>query len=85
MLSSHLRTITRRVVLRTAAIARPAVTKTAIKSVPVAYRTYATNEKQVAYTVDKFPGYVRNDNFKKVNKKRHTLQARIAYSFKIMR
>ncbi|KAF7721923.1 hypothetical protein EC973_003936 [Apophysomyces ossiformis] len=31
-------------------------------------RFYASNsEKVVAYTVDKFPGYVRNDKFKKLN------------------
>ena len=30
-------------------------------------RLYATDkEKVVAYTVDKFPGYVRNENFKEV-------------------
>jgi D-lactate dehydrogenase (cytochrome) len=30
-------------------------------------REYATKDnKQVSYTVDKFPGYVRNENYKKV-------------------
>lgn len=41
--------------------------KTAVKSVPImcTRRTYAT--KEVSYTVDKFPGYVRNESFKKVS------------------
>lgn len=44
------------------------------KTVPALFinaaRLYATSSsgqaKVVAYTVDKFPGYVRNENFKKV-------------------
>lgn len=73
--TSRLRTVAG----RTAAIAsiKPIIKTTAVKSIPAIVntqrqRTYAT--KQVAYTVDKFPGYVRNENFAKVATHSHTLK-----------
>lgn len=66
MLSSRLRFLASRNALISI---KPIVKAAAIKSVPAIAntyrRTYAT--KQVAYTSDKFPGYVRNENFKKVS------------------
>ncbi|KAG2190258.1 hypothetical protein INT46_010883 [Mucor plumbeus] len=63
-IASRLRVISSRVALTSI---KPVVQKTAIKSVPIicTRRNYAT--KEVSYTVDKFPGYVRNENFKKLS------------------
>lgn len=73
MLSSRLRLASSRVPLRSAvsstfiAALRPVVTKTNPLATCQQRRHYA-KDKQVSYTVDKFPGYVRNNDFKQVKK-----------------
>lgn len=51
------------------ALLKPAVVKTTVPALftLVQNRNYATKDnKQVSFTVDKFPGYVRNENYKQV-------------------
>lgn len=67
--ASRLRTVSNRLALAS-------LKSLAIKtSVPALFtrvthsRQYATKEnRQVSYTVDKFPGYVRNENYKEVRR-----------------
>jgi hypothetical protein len=42
-------------------------------------RRHYAKDKQVSYTVDKFPGYVRNENFKKVKKKTYKTYTTLCY------
>lgn len=71
--SSRLRIVSNRLALHAL---KPLSLKAAKKSfVPssVTYfnqtRAYGTKDnKQVSYTVDKFPGYIRNENYKKVGR-----------------
>lgn len=64
--ASRLRTVSARLALNSL---KPLAIKT---SVPALFtrvtqsRQYATKDRQVSYTVDKFPGYVRNENYKEV-------------------
>lgn len=65
MLASRLRLVSKRLAFTTL---RPIALNTCIKpasAVPNLVRSYSS-EKQVSYTVDKFPGYVRHENYKKV-------------------
>lgn len=62
MFASRLRVASARL-----ALLKPALVKTTLPSLCVPrLRHYATDNKQVSYTVDKFPGYIRNPNFKQV-------------------
>jgi D-lactate dehydrogenase (cytochrome) len=68
MLSSRLRLVSSRVALRSAAAAlRPVIAKTTPLALSTCQqRRHYAKDRQVSYTVDKFPGYVRNENYKKV-------------------
>ncbi|KAG1459267.1 hypothetical protein G6F56_006199 [Rhizopus delemar] len=67
MLAARLRLASRRLALNSF---RPIVLNASIKTtsaIPTMARSYSSaNEKQVSYTVEKFPGYVRNENYKKI-------------------
>lgn len=67
MFASRLRLVSTRLAIHGI---KPFAIKNAIKVVSTAHisRSYATKSgKQVSYTADKFPGYVRNENFKKAS------------------
>lgn len=64
--ASRLRSLSSRLALNSL---KPLVVKTAVPALSsrvTHIRQYATKDKQVSYTVDKFPGYVRNENYKEV-------------------
>lgn len=72
-ISSRLRVASGRLALNT--LKPLAVSAAKKRAVPALFsqvahsRGYASKDnKQVSYTVDKFPGYVRNENYKKVGK-----------------
>jgi hypothetical protein len=67
-ISSRLRIASSRLALHSLKpLAVNAASKRAVPALFNYSRGYASREnKQVSYTVDKFPGYVRNENFKKV-------------------
>lgn len=67
MFASRLRLVSTRLAIHSI---KPFSINNAIKVVSTAHisRSYATKSgKQVSYTADKFPGYVRNENFKKAS------------------
>jgi D-lactate dehydrogenase (cytochrome) len=64
-LASRVRIASRRLVLTTRVTPR-----TTVLPVFNSARLYSTKKSEAAYTVDKFPGYVRNNDFKQVKQKR---------------